>query len=73
MQTSITISDDLLNATRQQAKASHRSVDEQLQHWLTIGKIAEENPELPFEFIKNVLLSKKEILAGDVESYEFSS
>ncbi len=73
MQTSITLSDDLLKATRQQAQISHRSFDEQLQYWLKIGKIAEENPDLPFEFIKKVLLSKQEMLIGEVEPYTFSS
>lgn len=72
MQTSISISDDLLKATQQQAQISHRSFDEQLQYWLKIGKIAEENPDLPFEFIKNALLSKEEMLMGEIEPYTFN-
>lgn len=72
MQTSISISDDLLKAAQQQANVFHRSFDEQLQYWLKIGKIAEENPDLPFEFIKNVLLSKEEMLMGEIEPYTFN-
>jgi hypothetical protein len=70
MQTTITITDDLLNAAQQQAKVFHRSVDGQLNYWLKIGKIAEANPDLPFEFIKNALVTREEMLNGGVKPYE---
>ena len=71
MQTTINISDELLQTAQQQAKHFHRSIDKQLDYWLRIGKIAEENPNLSFTFIKNALLARKQALAGDVEPYIF--
>lgn len=73
MQTTVNISDELLQAVQQQAKVFHRSIDGQVDYWLKIGKIAEENPDLPFEFIKGALLAREEMLAGDVELYTFDS
>jgi len=33
----------------------------QIEHWVKIGKIAEENPDLPYEFIKRVLETREEM------------
>jgi hypothetical protein len=42
-----------------------------LQHWAKVGKIAEENPDLSYEFIRGSLLAKAEIDNGLVDDYEF--
>ena len=36
-----------------------------------IGKIAEENPELPYEFIKGALEAKSEMEQGHVSEFNF--
>ncbi len=43
------------------AKAFNRSLAGQIEYWAKIGKIAEENPEMNFEFIKNILISREEL------------
>jgi hypothetical protein len=43
---SVTIADPLAEAANIQAKIYHRGLDEQINYWARIGKIAEENPEL---------------------------
>ncbi len=48
-----------------------RSGAGQIEHWAKIGKIAEENPDLSFEFIRDSLLAKAEIENGLVDDYEF--
>jgi len=35
-----------------------------LYYWARIGKIAEENPDLSYDFIKNILLGKIEAESG---------
>lgn len=37
-----------------------------------IGKIAEENPDLTYELIKNILVAQQEACAKKLESYTFS-
>ena len=45
----------------------------QIEFWAEIGKIAEENPELPYSFIKETLLAKAEMDNGMLSDYEFTS
>jgi hypothetical protein len=47
------------------------TTDKQINHWAKIGKIAEENPDLSFEFIQSVLEAKQEALNGQTEPYLF--
>ncbi|VFN02183.1 MAG: ParD-like antitoxin of type II toxin-antitoxin system [Candidatus Kentron sp. G] len=52
--------------------AVHRcSVPRQIEDWALIGKIAEENPDLPLDFALNTCLAKAEAETGDVEAYIF--
>jgi hypothetical protein len=46
-----------------------RSVPKQIEHWSKIGRIAEENPDLPYDFIKEVLLSLEEAEDGEVSEF----
>ena len=51
------------------SKALNRSVSGQIEHWAKIGKIAEENPDLTYELIKNILISKEESESEKLEPY----
>jgi len=56
--TPIRISEEIYNAAKKVAKAEHRSVPNQIEFWVAIGKCALDNPDLPVEFIKEILISK---------------
>ena len=71
MATAIKLSDALINDAAINGKAQHRSTPKQIEYWARLGKIAEENPDLPLGFIKGILVGKEEIVAGDVSEYEF--
>ncbi len=43
----------------------------QLEYWATIGKAAEENPDLSFSFIKETLLAKEVMKEAPKEEYTF--
>jgi len=68
---SVNIPDPLAQDAVVQAKVFNRTVDNQISYWAKIGKIAEENPDLSFDFIKNVLCAREEALEGQVEPYSF--
>jgi ParD-like antitoxin of type II bacterial toxin-antitoxin system len=68
---SVTISEPLAQAAISQVKVCHRSIDSQIDHWAKIGKIAEENPDLSFEFINTALQARNEVLTGKTELYSF--
>ena len=53
------------------SKALNRSIAGQIEYWAKIGKITEENPDLNYELIKNILIGKEEVANARVSSYEF--
>ena len=73
MPMSVKLSDDLVKQARQYGDVYQRSIAKQIEYWSRIGKISEENPDLPYSFIKDILLAKQEAESGDVTPYEFDS
>jgi hypothetical protein len=69
---SVQLSDQLYEDARRHAGMSSRSVPKQIEYWSRIGKMADENPDLPYAFIKSVLLSKQEAESGELTPFEFN-
>jgi hypothetical protein len=72
MPMAVKLSDAIVSDAQIRSKALNRSVAGQIEYWAKIGKIAEENPDLTFEFIKNLLISQQEVQAGKLEAYHYS-
>ena len=53
------------------SKVFNRSVAGQIEYWAKIGRIAEENPDLTYDFIKNILIANEESQAGKLGEYSF--
>lgn len=51
------------------AEAKSRSAPKQIEHWAKIGRIAEDNPELPYRFIEELLLAQVEVENKKVSRY----
>jgi hypothetical protein len=49
---------------RARAKASKRSVSEQMKYFAHLGILAKDNPDLPMEFIEGILEGLEESRAG---------
>ncbi len=60
MGTPIRIDDGIYNEAKKVAKAECRSIPNQIEFWAKIGKCALDNPDLPVEFIRDVLISKNQ-------------
>lgn len=71
MAKAIKLSEELINDAVINGKAQHRSAPKQIEYWARIGKIADENPDLPLGFIKGVLIGLEERRAGDISEYKF--
>ena len=69
----IELSDELVNDAQRNANIFHRSVPQQIEHWSPIGKIAEENPDLPYSFIVETLLALEEAKDGITEPYQLEN
>ena len=48
----------IYNEAKKVARAEYRSIPNQIEFWAMIGKAALENPDLPIEFIKELLITK---------------
>ena len=71
MPTAVKISDELIAQARIKSKVFKRSIAGQIEYWAQIGKIVEENPDLPLPFIQDILLGKEQIKADQGTPYVF--
>ena len=68
---SIRLDRDLVEKASIMARALNRTTPKQIEHWAKIGELMEDNPDLPYEFVKQVIIAKAEKEAGKLESYDF--
>jgi predicted transcriptional regulator len=69
--TSVRLDQDLIDKATIMAKALNRTPPKQIEHWAKIGEIMEDNPDLPYEFVKQAIIAEAEREAGKLESYDF--
>ncbi|BEO62767.1 ParD-like family protein [Serratia marcescens] len=69
MAISIRLDDDFVSDAKVYAEASSRSIPKQIEHWARIGRIAEDNPDLPFSFISEALIAHSEVVNNKVSKY----
>jgi hypothetical protein len=67
----VRLSKEIMKVAIAYAQINSRSVPKQIEHWAKIGKIAEENPDLPLDFIKGVIEGKHEMENGEVSEFVF--
>ncbi|WP_153448363.1 TA system antitoxin ParD family protein [Vibrio algicola] len=68
---SIRLDQDLVQKATIMAKVFSRTAPKQIEHWAKIGEMMEDNPELPYEFVKQAIIAKAEKEAGKLENYNF--
>ena len=56
----IRIDDSIYFEARKTARAEYRTIPHQIEYWAKIGKCALDNPDLPIEFIKDILVAKEQ-------------
>ena len=56
----IRIDELIYNEAKKVARSEFRSIPHQIEFWANLGKCALDNPDLPIEFIKDVLMSKRQ-------------
>lgn len=67
----VKLSDSLIKDAKKYGEVYNRSTPKQIEYWSKIGKIAEENPDLSYNFIKDILLAEREAENGQTMTYEF--
>jgi hypothetical protein len=65
MSVNVKLSEGLVEQAKVYAHIEHRSVPKQIEYWSQIGKIAQENPDLPFAMIRDILIADQEQVIGE--------
>lgn len=61
----------LIQEAERYAGVNLRTIPKQIEYWARLGRCAEDNPDLPLEFIKECLLAKEEVKSSDLSDFEF--
>jgi hypothetical protein len=69
MAINVKLSENLVEQARAYGQIEHRSVPKQIEYWSQIGRVAQENPDLPFSMIREILIADQEPTIGE---YVFS-
>lgn len=70
MSIAVNLDEKLVSDARSHSKVLSRSVTKQIEHWARIGHIAEDNPDLTYSQIKDILLGLEDYHSGQVEEYK---
>ena len=71
MATAVRVSENLMDDAKKFSRIDHRSVAGQIEHWARMGKCVEENPDLPYSLIKEILIGLDELDQGEKTEYTF--
>jgi len=71
MATAVRVSEGLIGEARKFSRIDHRSIAGQIEHWARMGKCVEENPDLPYSLIKEILLGLEELDQSEKTEYTF--
>ena len=71
MTTAVRVSENLVREARLISAVDNRSVTGQIEHWARVGKCAEDNPELTYRMIKDILIGVEELDQGESSEYQF--
>jgi len=71
MASAVRISEKLVKDAKKYSRIDHRSITGQIEHWAKIGKCAEENPDLTYSLIKEILIGIEELEQGEKSEYKF--
>lgn len=56
----VRIDDTLYEMARAQAQAERRTIAGQIEFWAMIGKASLDNPDLPVDFVRELLIARAE-------------
>ena len=56
----VRIDDTLYAQARDQAQAERRTIAGQIEFWALVGRTALDNPDLPIDFVRDLLIARAE-------------
>lgn len=71
MPKAVKISDELANAAAIFADVEGRSLAGQVEYWAKLGRVADENADIPVSLIKEILIARAQVRSGLKTPYVF--
>ena len=71
MTNAVRVSEELVREAKIYSRIDKRSVTGQIEHWARIGKCSEENSDLTYSLIKEILIGLAELEQGESSEYKF--
>jgi len=68
---SVRLDQELIEKATIMGRALNRTTPKQIEHWAKIGEMMEDNPDLPYEFVRQAIIAQAEKEAGKLEPYDF--
>jgi hypothetical protein len=56
----VRIDDNLYDQARAQAQAERRTIAGQIEFWAIVGRTALDNPDLPIDFVRDLIIARAE-------------
>ncbi|MDO9010991.1 MAG: ParD-like family protein [Gallionella sp.] len=60
MSMSVRIDDELYEQAKSASKGECRTIAGQLEFWAKVGRVALDNPDLPIDFVRELMIAKAE-------------
>jgi ParD-like antitoxin of type II bacterial toxin-antitoxin system len=70
---SVKLSSNLVSEAKIRSKVFNRSVAGQIEYWAKIGKLVEENSDLPYPFIIDILIGEHEAQTKQILPFHLPS
>jgi hypothetical protein len=71
MTITVELNSALAEAARTYGLSAHRSTSQQIEHWAAVGRMAEQNPDLTYDFNRGLLQAKAKFEAGSASEFSF--
>lgn len=66
------LSPDLVQAAKVSARQNQRTITEQIEFWVRLGRAAEENPDLSSQMLVDLLVGIEDIKQGNIRAYSLN-
>lgn len=67
--TTVPLDDRFVTHAKLHAELENRSVAQQIEYWAKIGQLMIDNPDLPYELVREAQLATEEVKQGLVKPY----
>lgn len=71
MAIAVKLSGRIVTAAQTMSKVLNRSVPGQIEYWAKLGKLAEENPDLNYGLIKDIMIAKQDPLLNEPNNLNY--